>query len=250
MQKGLIFNIQKFSINDGSGIRTNIFMKGCPLVCEWCSNPESQLAKPQMLGDTIDSKEYSVQEVVEICLKDKVFYDESDGGITVTGGEPLVQHKFVSDLLDAFHTEGVNTAMETTAHASKSVFTGVTPKVDQLLCDIKHYDSAVHKQKTGVGNERILENIKWALENHQNLLMRIPVIPDFNSTLDDADSFADLLNNLGIMRVQLLPFHQFGAKKYELLGMNYAYKGIKALYPEDLTDYAERFTAKGVDAFF
>ena len=246
---GLLFNIQRYSIHDGPGIRTTVFFKGCPLRCAWCSNPESQNPAPQMMGGTADSRTYTLPEVLAACLRDRAFYEESGGGVTLSGGEPLTQAGFAAALLQALQAEGIHTAMETTGCVAEDIFREAAPFCDLLLFDIKHHDSALHKQGTGANNKLILQNLHWAVQAGCRVLPRIPVIPGYNSSPADAAGFAALLGGLGCGRVQLLPFHQMGDRKYTLLQKHYALRGQKPLYPEDLTDYIAVFAKKSIDAF-
>lgn len=298
MKKGIVFNIQKFSIHDGPGIRTTVFFKGCPLQCKWCSNPESQLREVQILYDqekcvhcqtcvntcphqaiqSIDNKiiidhtscigclhcvhscpkealshegEYkTVEDIVNICMQDKDFYEESDGGITISGGEGMSQPQFLKDLISELKNHDLHVAIETTGYIQPQIFQELAPKFDLLLFDIKHYQTDKHYEGTHVHNELIIENFKWAIKNGIEVLPRIPVIPDFNSSIEDADGISDLLLEAGANKVQLLPFHQFGEKKYELLNREYTLKNKKALHPEDLKDYQQVFLDKGIDCFF
>lgn len=298
MNKGMIFNIQKFSIHDGPGIRTTVFLKGCPLRCLWCANPESQLDQIQILYDydkcahcqtcvhtcphqaityqnqriVIDNQkcvgclscvhscpqralshegEYkSLDEVVEICLQDKVFYEESQGGVTISGGEGMSQPAFLKALVKRLKEEDIHLAIETTGYIPQETFQELAVLFDLLLFDVKHYDSQKHYEGTHVHNELIIENLKWAIENNINVLPRIPVIPDFNDSLEDAHGLATLLSSLQIKKVQLLPFHQFGEKKYELLNKEYTFKNKKALHPEDLKEYQQIFLNQGLNCFF
>lgn len=298
MEKGITFNIQKFSIHDGPGIRTTVFLKGCPLRCQWCSNPESQLEDIQILYDQskcvhclncikqckknaisynnnkiqIDfhkcvgclqcvhsciqnalshEGEYKdVQEVVNICLQDIDFYEESQGGVTISGGEGMSQPRFVEALVKSLKEHHIHVAIETTGYIQEDTFSKLAPMFDLLLFDVKHYDTDKHYQGTGVHNELIINNLKWAIHHGIEVLPRIPVIPDFNSSLEDAKGIADLLLSIGINKVQLLPFHQFGERKYELLNRDYLLKNKKALHPEDLKDYQQIFLDKGIHCFF
>jgi len=263
--KGITFNIQKFSIHDGPGIRTTVFLKGCPLKCAWCSNPESQLDNIQILYDedkcshclncvksclhdaidhlhnriVIDTNkckncltcvshcphdalshegEYKeVKEIVDICMQDIDFYEESGGGITISGGEGMSQPLFLKELVNELKNNHLHIAIETTGYIQPAIFKELAVMFDLLLFDVKHYDSNQHYLGTHVYNELIIDNLKWAIENNIEVLPRIPVIPDFNASLKDAKGLADLLVSLGISKVQLLPFHQFGEKKYTLL---------------------------------
>lgn len=298
MCKGMVFNIQKFSIHDGPGIRTTVFLKGCPLRCRWCSNPESQLSKTQILYDasvciqdsacikacpqqavqrkgsrivindaqclgclrciaTCKAKALQVEgvcrdadEVVATCLQDRDFYEESQGGVTLSGGEALAQPSFAKALVLRLKQEGIHVAVETTGYIQPAVFQKLAPLFDLLLFDIKHYDTEQHVLGTGVNNDLILENLVWSVKHQLCVLPRIPIIPGYNASLQDAKGLAALLTSLPIQRVQLLPFHQFGEKKYEMLNRDYEMKHKKALYPEDLRDYQQIFLNQGIDCFF
>lgn len=298
MTKGIVFNIQKFSIHDGPGIRTTVFLKGCPLKCQWCSNPESQLKNIQILYDQekcihcqkcvhtcmnhaisyinnhiyinfekcsgclqcVDNcsqnalsheGEYkSVDEVVKVCLQDIDFYEESNGGVTISGGEGMSQPHFLKTLVKALKDHHIHLAIETTGYFQSDTFKELASMFDLLLFDVKHYNTYQHYQGTGVHNELIISNLKWAIEHNLQVLPRIPVIPDFNDSLEDAKGIAELLVNIGAKQVQLLPFHQFGEKKYELLNKDYVFKNKKALYPEDLYEYQQIFLDQGLNCFF
>lgn len=295
---GVIFNIQKFSVNDGPGIRTVVFFKGCPLHCRWCSNPESQLPRLQILWDQkkcvdcrrcmdicpvgavtlsgghihIDALRCSacgrcvsqcpgkaletegeirtVQEVIDIVLQDRVFYEESGGGITLSGGEFLSQPEFAQELLLASKEEGLHTCCETTGFAAPQVFDRLTEHLDLLLFDMKHWEPAKHREGTGVTNELPLSNMKRAIKRGKAVLPRIPVIPGFNDTPADAEKFSSILQEAGAGRCQLLPFHQFGENKYRLLDQAYCFEDVPALHREDLETYLQIFTDNGILAFF
>lgn len=298
MEKGITFNIQKFSIHDGPGIRTTVFFKGCPLRCEWCSNPESQIKNVQILHDqskcsyclscvaacpngaityednkiiinedkcvgcltcvnscpnralSYEGDYQTVDEIVDICMQDIDFYEESGGGVTISGGEGMSQPEFLKKLISELKKNSVHVAIETTGYVKKETFEELARELDLLLFDVKHYDREKHYNGTKVYNDLIVENLKWAIDNGIEVLPRIPVIPDFNDSLEDAEGLAELLVEVGAKKVQLLPFHQFGEKKYELLNRNYKYKNKKALYPEDLEEYQKIFLDKGLNCFF
>jgi len=256
---GTIFNIQKFSLNDGPGIRTVVFFKGCPLRCTWCANPESQSADLQIPWDEkkapphflkLKGERKSVEEIVRIVMQDEPFYQKSGGGITLSGGEALLQPDFAIALLQACKEKGLHTAMETTGFASPAVFQQVIGYLDLLLFDIKHWDEGAHKKYTGVSNLPILANMKYAIQQGKEVLPRLPVIPGVNADLEDAKGFVRRLQEADANKVQLLPFHQFGENKYRMLGRNYAFENVKALYPEDLEEYRQVFLAAGIEAFF
>ena len=252
--KGLLFNIQKFSLHDGPGIRTVVFFKGCPLSCKWCSNPESQRADPCLIVEGAekvpDSRPYSIKETLEICLQDRPFYEESGGGVTLSGGEVLTQAEFAAALLKSLRAEGIHTTLETSGYAPVEVFNEVSALADLLLFDIKHFDGSRHADGTGLDNSLILTNLHAALAKKIPLLCRVPVIPGYNDSHKDAHGFASLFLEMGLGRVQLLPFHQFGERKYDLLDMSYAMRSVHQLHNEDLEDFRRIIAGVGIECFF
>lgn len=254
---GRIFDIQKFSLHDGPGIRTVVFLKGCPLNCAWCSNPNSRRlevlqmrAADEVDAFVADSHDYPLGEVVRICLQDAPFYEESGGGVTLSGGEAMIQHRFSARLLAELHGNGIHTAIETTAYAAPAIFERIIAGVDLAIIDVKHHDPVRHREWTGVGNTLPLHNLATAIAAGGPVLVRIPVIPGVNDDLHDAERFAQLLLPMGVREVQLLPFHQFGSRKYELLGWEYRMDGLPALHEEDLTDFRRVMCDHGVNARF
>lgn len=241
--KGLIFNIQKFSINDGQGIRTVVFFKGCPLRCPWCANPESQKACIEKMHDEIHGSfqtvgEYKgVPEIMKVILQDRDFYEESGGGVTFSGGEVLNQTEFAIELAKAIKKEKINLVCETTGFTKPEIFKKFIHYMDFMFYDVKHWNAEQHREAAGVSNDLIIHNLQIALTEGKDLLVRIPVIPHFNDSLNDAEQFGKLFNRIGIGKVELLPFHQFGLKKYAALERNYAMKDAVQLHPEDLQDY-------------
>jgi pyruvate formate lyase activating enzyme len=199
---------------------------------------------------TGEGEKKTVDEVVEVCMQDKDFYEESGGGVTISGGEGMTQPDFAEALILRLREKGVHTAIETTGCVSPDVFHRLAPLFDLLLFDVKQYDSEKHKKGTGVGTELIHRNLRWAQEEGLNVLPRIPVIPGFNAELSDAEGLAALLGEIGFSRVQLLPFHQMGERKYEFLNRDYQMADVKALHPEDLTEYQKVFLDQGIECFF
>jgi pyruvate formate lyase activating enzyme len=196
-----------------------------------------------------------VEEALEICLQDRAFYEESGGGVTLSGGEALSQADFAGALLIRLGEEGIHRAIETSGHAPADVFSRVAAQAELILFDIKHHDAGRHREGTGVEPERIRSNFRSALAaaasgKGPEVLPRIPVIPGYNDSPGDAAAFASLLRSAGAGSVQLLPFHQFGQNKYALLGMEYQLAQKKALHPEDLASFAALFESQGVRAFF
>ena len=223
---GRIFDIQRFSVHDGPGIRTIVFLKGCVLRCRWCCNPESQ--SPEIQTMTIGGKtktvgrDITVAEVLEQVKKDRPYYARSGGGMTLSGGESLMQYRFAADLLRGAKEAGINTALESTACADYEKIRALLENLDTYLLDIKHIDSRRHKEFTGVGNELILANALKLSEDAKKLVIRVPVIPGFNNTeaeiLEIAKFAADLKN---VTHIHLLPYHRLGYDKYIGLGREY-----------------------------
>ena len=252
--KGRIFDIQRFSIHDGPGIRTIVFLKGCVLRCRWCCNPESQSheiqtmivhGKPKTIGE-----DTTVEKVMETVEKDRAYYRRSGGGLTLSGGESLVQPAFARDLLRAAKESGINTAMESTACAKYEIIETILPYLDTYLMDIKHMNSAKHKEFTGMTNELILENAKKiAASGMTELVIRVPVIPGFNDRRDEIEAIARFAGSLpGVKKMHLLPYHRLGQDKYEGLGREYLMKDIlppSNEHMQSLLDTAKRVS--GID---
>lgn len=255
-ESGIVFNIQHFSIHDGPGIRTTVFLKGCPLRCPWCANPESQKKQPEQMlkadGQTYETvgEVKTVDMVIEEVLKDVDFYEESGGGLTLSGGEIFAQYEFAKAILKAAKEKGLHTAIETTAYAKHEQFVDLIQYVDFIYTDLKHYNQLRHRKMTGVANELIIKNIHYAFEIGKEIVLRIPVIPNFNDSLEDAQAFSELFNQLQINEVQLLPFHQFGENKYKLLGRDYQMAEVPAYHPEDLEDYRQVFLQHQIHCYF
>ena len=251
---GRIFNIQKFSINDGPGIRTTVFFKGCPLQCRWCSNPESQDRNAAVADATENplycGRDYTVDAVMAVVRQDIDFYEESGGGVTLSGGEALRQMDFAIALIDAAHAEGIHAAVETTGCVSPEAFDRFLPYPDLFLFDFKHYDRETHRAYTGVTNDVIVENLRAVVRSGRPVIARVPVIPRFNVGMSHARGLAAALTDIGVVEVHLLPFHQFGEKKYEELGIEYEWKGVKQLHPEALERYRQVFLDAGLDCSF
>ncbi|SDB23087.1 glycyl-radical enzyme activating protein [Eubacterium oxidoreducens] len=294
--EGLVFDIQRFSVNDGPGIRTIVFLNGCPLRCEWCSNPESQLLRPVVMFNELEcihckaclsvckqgaispenkalidyskcvgcgecslvcpvdalvmkGRKMTIEQVVKELKKDGTNYRRSGGGLTISGGEPLMQHEFTKELLKAAHAQGWNTAIETTACASEEVIRDVLPHVDLALADVKNMDAQVHKQYTGVSNEQILSGIQL-ISQITNICVRVPVIPGFNDKKEDIKriaQFAKTLNQEHLKGVNLLPYHSLGENKYKMLGRDYLLHGVKMIEKEDISVLKDVVEQSGVN---
>jgi len=224
--KGRIFDIQKFSVHDGPGIRTIVFLKGCYLRCRWCCNPESQEYKIQTMirggKETTVGKDVTVGEVMQDILKDVPYYRRSGGGVTLSGGEALAQPDFAVALLSACKEYGLNTAIETTGFADYSVVERFIPVCDLFLMDIKHTNSEKHKEYTTQPNELILENAAKIAKNAKQLVIRVPVIPTFNDSPEEIASIASFAKSLEtVKQLHLLPYHRLGYDKYVGLSRQY-----------------------------
>ncbi len=225
-QTGRIFDIQRFSIHDGPGIRTIVFLKGCYLRCRWCCNPESQeygIQELTMNGETKTvGRDITVRELMGELEKDRQYYQRSGGGITLSGGEAMAQPDFTEALLRACHDYGFTTAIETTAFADRSVVARLIPHIDYVLMDIKHMDAAKHKAYTGQSNEKILDNARYIAEHASSLTIRVPTVPGFNDTPEEITAIARFANTLyGVRELHLLPYHRLGQDKYAGIGRTY-----------------------------
>lgn len=275
--KGIVFNIQKYSIQDGPGIRTIVFLKGCPLRCKWCSNPESGIPQIQMMfqkklcincGACIDAcpekaisedlkygkiidralcthcgicerycpaealkqagMEMSIEEVVSEVEKDQIFYRKTGGGVTLSGGEPLMQAEFAAGLLNMLKENRISTAIETAGHVSFEVYEKCLDDVDLFLYDIKHMDPKVHEEYTKASNDRILDNLRRLNERGKRIWIRVPLIPNVNDSYENIHKTFALARELpSVDRIELLPYHNYGAGKYDQLGMEYELKEMK-----------------------
>ncbi len=275
---GMIFDIQRFSIHDGPGIRTTVFFKGCDLRCLWCHNPESQSAKPELMfykekcvgcgecrkicpraftadciaeGDCVPACRHGAREisgrtesahsVAATVLRDKAFYAQSGGGATLSGGEPLLQLEFAVELLSVLKENGVHTAIETAGNVPFSAIETVLPFVDLFLYDIKGIDPEKHKKNTGVSNERIVENARALAETGKDLLFRMPYIPGYNDA--EAPAVADFAHSLG-RDIELMAYHEVGKGKYASLGRDYPTPDAVPPEPAFMKALAERIGAR------
>lgn len=270
---GCIFDIQRFSVHDGPGIRTTVFMKGCPLRCKWCHNPEGlskapqlQYFKEQCIGcgrcnarehlsdaDNCPSKALKVcgytataDEVLEAVLKDRSFYADN-GGVTLSGGECLLQADFVSRILEKAKAEGIRTAVDTCGYVPWSSIEQTLDLCDLYLYDIKCITSELHKEYTGVENPLIIGNFKRLAATGKNIWVRIPVIPLFNNNEAEMTAIADLVASAGNVRqVTLMPYHSLGASKYETLGITYEYNRNLKIENDELERFADIFRSKEI----
>lgn len=246
---GRIFDIQRYSIHDGPGIRTIVFLKGCVLRCQWCSNPESQKYDIQEMivggRKKIIGRDVTVREVMKDVMKDEDYYRTTGGGLTLSGGECLCQADFSAALLRAAKENGITTAIESAATLSYDKIEKLLPYLDTYLMDIKHTNPEKHEKFTGRRNEIVLENaMKVARSGQCELIVRVPVIPGFNNTPEEISGIATFAATLpGVKEIDLLPYHRLGQDKYTGLGREYKLDGIPPMeqdYLEKLLKVAER----------
>ena len=253
--KGTIFNIEEFAVHDGPGIRKLVFFKGCPLKCTWCHYPEGVSFKKELMvsyaacihcrkcedvcthkeeciacGECVGvcplrlrkiaGQEIETKELAKELLKGKEVLTGSGGGITISGGEPLAQPAFLFDLIEQL--KPINIAVETSGYAKPDIFKKMVSEVDLVLMDIKHTDTKIHKKYTRVGNELILDNLKYLCRSATGFYIRIPLIPGVNDTRENMEKIAELIKDAkNLKRVELLPYHQTAGAKYPMLGKEY-----------------------------
>ena len=249
--KGRIFDIQRYSIHDGGGIRTIVFLKGCPLRCKWCCNPEGQhynVEKMTLGGkEKIVGQDVTVGEIIDIIERDRIYYRRSGGGLTLSGGKSLTQPDFAVALLKTSKERGINTAMESTGFADFSVISRYLPYLDLYLMDIKHMNSAKHKEFTSQPNELILENARKITDAGTRLIVRTPVIPTFNATKEEIGEIAKFASSLkGVTQMHILPYHRIGTDKYKGLGRDYSLTGIEPPPKELMNELLEVVNSYGL----
>jgi len=246
--EGLIFDIRRFTVHDGPGIRSTVFLKGCPLSCSWCHNPESQSGLPEtstrslaldgrlFRENEVSGEWMNTEAVVAEVLKDRIFYDESGGGVTVSGGEPTYQHGFLMELLSGLKASGIHIALDTCGYTEWVKLAETMNFVDLYLYDIKVMDDDLHIKYTGVSNRQILENMKNLAVAGKKIIVRIPVIPGINDTDYNFNALRSYLGRLNpsISGINLLPFHAAAGNKYKRFGKDNFMKNVKSMPAEDL----------------
>jgi pyruvate formate lyase activating enzyme len=224
--RGVVLDVQRSALHDGPGIRTTIFLKGCPLRCRWCHNPESWRPQPETATSASSPKQFgrwmSVEQVMEIVRRDLAFYRGSGGGITISGGEPTAQFRFCLALLRAARAEGISTCLDTSGACSRPVIEQLQPWVDLFLFDIKASGDERHRELTGVTAGRIRENLAFLLERNARIWLRCPLIPGINDSLEHLHEIARLSRaGDSIERVDILPYHRSATGKWSELGLEY-----------------------------
>jgi pyruvate formate lyase activating enzyme len=293
MKKATIFNIQKFCIHDGPGIRTTVFFKGCPLTCIWCHNPESQFFDKEMLflahkcvqcyqceqycghgalqktatkitynstacvfcGTCVDvcinnarevaGQEYSVSDLMEEIEKDRPFYEQSKGGVTLSGGEVMCQIDFVEELVKRCHRKGISVAIDTCGYAPFDSYVRIMEYVDLFLYDIKLMDPLLHHRYTGKDNTMILYNLQKIVSLGAKVNLRIPLIAGINTDINNIDMIINFTRQMPIHGVNLLPYHNISRDKYTRLAMEYAQESMSRPSDESLEEIKQRFELNG-----
>ncbi|AFQ44970.1 glycyl-radical enzyme activator family protein [Desulfosporosinus meridiei DSM 13257] len=295
MHKGRIFNIMKYSIHDGPGIRTTIFLKGCTLQCQWCHNPEGQRFDQELIyrpdkcigcgqclsiclnkaveniegqlhylkdkclacgeccsvchtgARELAGKAMSLQDVMTEIEKDLIFYDESGGGVTFSGGEALMQADFLMEILKECRKQDIHTAVETAGFVKNETMKDISPYVDLFLYDLKLMDSSKHQNFTGVPNELILNNLRWLSENHPQVIVRVAIIPGINDDEDNLQQIGKLVSGLkGVKEIHCLPYHKAGVDKYQRLGREYCLSGLNSPNDERMSEIAQKLEHFGL----
>lgn len=293
-EKALIFDIQRFSLHDGPGIRTVIFFKGCPLRCVWCQNPESlnpykeiafyenkcinsgkcitmckqhsiKLDNINMIDrSTCDAcgacadacpssaikvvgRYYTAKELLEEVLKDKPFFDQSEGGVTFSGGEPALHHRFLKAFIEMCNKQGIHTAMETCGYFNMAVMQDTIKLVDLILYDIKIFDETKHIKFTGKTNKIIFENLKRLVTVAKNVVPRMPIIPQYTADEENIVSIAHVLMSLGFRKIYLLPYHAMGEAKIKPIGSSQPYLKLLPLSSDELKNIQHIFTINGLE---
>ncbi len=296
--RGVIFDIQHYSIHDGPGIRTTVFLKGCPLRCLWCSNPESQRDRPEIMFDAfrctrcgrcvevcphnvsvkqeneirisrelcqgcaacvaecpsearqLVGRTWGVEEVLQEVVKDRLFYENSGGGVTLSGGEPMSQPDFTSALLKMCKEKGIHTVLDTSGYVQMDLLDRVLEYVDMILFDLKQMDPHKHKEYTGVSNELILANARKLASQKIPMVIRIPLIPGYNDTDKNSESCARFVKGLGINTIELLPFHRLCVSKYTKLQKEWKLDEVVSPSQERLEKIQGIFTVQGLNCTF
>lgn len=262
--RGVIFDLKKYAIHDGPGIRTTVFFKGCPLECWWCHNPEGRSPEPEELAERtirryvgdpgsegVIGYEITVGELTREIEKDRIFYDQSGGGVTCSGGEPFMQIDFLADLLDVSRDKGIGIAIDTSGYVPWEKFERVLGRVDLFLYDIKLMEDGLHEKYTGVSNRLILENMERLSGAGAALLPRVPLIPGITDTDENLDAVIRFLSDLdGISGVSLLPYNKIAEDKFGRFGIASRLGELSMQTESELAAIGRRFEDSGYRVSF
>lgn len=260
--KGTIFDIRKFTFNDGPGVRITVFMKGCQLRCTWCHNPEGRDPGPteveteSVMPDgsvhrftEVIGNEFTVDELLNVILSEKRLMTETGGGVTFSGGEPLTQPDFLLPILQRCREEGIHTTIDTNGYADRDIFEKVLPFTSLFLFDLKHTRHDKHLDFTAVGARKILDNLSFLLAAGARIWLRVPVVPGFNNSRHEMAEIIDTLKSLPgeIEQVHLIPFRQTAADKYRKLGYENRMEHVPSMLPASLNPYRRMFRRAGFE---
>lgn len=259
--KGLIFNVKRYAIHDGPGIRVTFFLKGCPLSCWWCHNPEGiskeqeEIIQVNRIGEKEFSKKetagkyYDVDEIMAILEKERIFIERSNGGVTFSGGEPMMQFEFLLEALAACKKNGYHTAIDTSGHFPESNLKKVLPFTDLFLFDLKHLDPRKHNYYTGVSNKILIENLRQIIDSGTEIMLRIPVIPGINDDsahLGGLKDFIDEIKSENIKTISLLPYHKAGTSKYRKFNRQNRMEAVIPPTKERMNELKDYFSKTGI----
>lgn len=262
MLEGTIFDIKHFAVHDGPGIRQTVFFKGCPLRCWWCHNPESQSASVQKFTKItkLDGHEFlcsqevgyriTSSDLLANILGDRVFFEESGGGVTFSGGEPCMQSNFLMEMLTLCRNAGIHTAVDTSGYVKKTEFQRIAEKTDLFLYDLKLIHEESHLTYTGVSPKQTIENLLWLDVAKIPYVIRIPVVQGITDTAENLSAILQILQKLNhCKRIELLPFHNISQHKYERFDVSNLLQQMPSMSVEQLQPVVEWFNKKGVDVF-
>ena len=258
--QGVVFDIKRFSVNDGPGIRTTLFLKGCYLTCPWCHNPESVKMEPETIQveEILDGQPYQVSKTIGMYWdvthltieldKDRHFWEESLGGVTFSGGEPLFQLDFLLEMLKILKKKRTHSAVDTSGCASAEDYSKILPYTDLFLYDLKLMDHEQHKQLTGKSNSKIMSNLDFLLSNHKKVWLRLPLIPGYNDSASQVDQLIDFIRvrKDSIDRIDLLPFHRSGFHKYTRLATDNLLSSISPPTEQQINAIIAKFASSGL----
>jgi pyruvate formate lyase activating enzyme len=253
-----IFDIKRFAIHDGPGIRVTVFFKGCPLSCWWCHNPEGIPKEPSQQSQMIQfdgiqierdleiGKWVEVEEMVSEIIRDRVYMEETGGGVTFSGGEPLMQAASLSRMLEIFNSKGIHTAVDTSGYATAKVMQDICSKTDLVLFDLKSMDDAKHIKYTGVSNKRILSNLEISLQSKTKTIVRIPLVPGFNDREEEIRAMLDFLTGFeALEQVDILPYHRYANNKYKRIQVQNRMESFKVPSYSQVEDVRRTFESAG-----
>jgi pyruvate formate lyase activating enzyme len=249
---GIIFNIKRFAIHDGPGIRTTVFLKGCPLKCPWCHNPEGIKKEPEKMYSYKNKHEtigemISVSEVMEKIEKDTIFYDQSGGGVTISGGEPLMQPEFLESLLKECKKKEIHSALDTSGYADPELFQRFIDLTDLFLYDLKIMEDSDHIKSTGVSNHNILKNLKTLSKHKKRIFIRFPIVPGETDSEGNILKVVEFIRSLNsVEKIDLLPYHKTAVNKYIRLNKTNPVEGIKPPVTKRLNQIKRKFDSLGL----